>query len=186
MSTLLEKPEILEVAEELAAWERNRDEVLAANRAASAIEAESLAAFLDLLYGADTAYLGDETYAEALPEPEPALPPLDWQAVSLALAESQQILIGVQHLLSETLAAMGIEDHAFIRVYADPQGLLRLVSDHPRREEIELVLNSPENQDLRTLHAAAAAGMGLAGGLVGTVAVPDGVLERLKADTHAA
>lgn len=155
--------------------------VLDQNLQAMAVESEDFAAFLDLLAQADAEYLDTQEYVA----PEP-VPMLDWEAVSQALNESQKILIGVQTLLSETLAAMGVEDHEFIRVYADTQGDLRLVSDHRRRAEIESVLNSPANFELRNLYHAATAGMSLAGSLVGTMAVPEEVLERVKAKQHAA
>lgn len=162
----------------------NYREVLAANREATQIEAESLDAFLDLLYAADPGYIDAAEYAvQSDPVPETLV---DWESVSNALSESQAILIGVQKLLSETLANMGVEDHEFVRVYSQPDGSLRLVSDHPRRIEIETALNSPKNHDLRTLYQAAMSGMSLAGGLVGTASVPDKVLEQVKAKYSAA
>lgn len=149
-------------------------EILRQNVRAAEVEADSFGAFLELLGGADAEYLSAEEYV-----PEPASPELDWDAVSAALGESQKILVGVQGLLSETLAGMGVEDHAFIRVYRDVRGALRLVSEHPRRVEIEAALNGPENADLRELYEAATAGMSLAGSLVGAMSVPEGVLERV-------
>ena len=191
MSAVVEEPTVLEVVfaesgvyTDTEALERNQREIMSQNRAASAVENESFAAFLDLLSAADTDYIDA---AATLPQTaEPQLPPLDWDAVSAALSESQAILQGVQELLSETFAAMGIPDHQFIRVYADMNGDLRLLADHPRREEMETVLNSPENQDLRQLYQAAVSGMGLAGGLVGTMSVPAEVLEKVKAKHSAA
>lgn len=191
MSAAVEEPMILDVLDvvfcegettaDRDAWHKNHSEILAANRDASVVEGEALAAFLDLLSGADTEYLDAEAYA-----PEPQLPAVDWESVSQALGESQGILIGVQKLLSETLAAMGVEGHENIRVYADRQGDLRLLSDHPRREEIESHLNSPANTDLRYLYRAAMDGMSLAGGLVCNLSVPQEVLDRLKAKQTAA
>lgn len=163
------------------AWERNHAAIMAANRDASVVDGEDLAAFLDLLAAADTDYIDADAYI-----PEPETPALDWDAVSQALSESQAILIGVQKLLSETLAAMGVEDHMAIRVFADTGGWLRLVSDHPRRAEIESILNSPENRELRDLYKAATSGMSLAGSLVGNLAVPEEVLARVKAKQSAA
>ena len=157
-------------------------EILGQNMLAMEVDGESFNAFLDLLAGADAEYMNAQDYV-----PAPAAPMLDWDAVSQALTESQQILIGVQNLLSETLAAMGVEDHQYIRVYADTRGALRLVSDHPRRAEIEDALNRPENIELRNMYHAAMAGMSLAGGLVGTMSVPEEVLEKVKAKKqHAA
>ena len=188
MSAVVEEPLTLDVLfvetddpADAEALEQNRREVLAANRDASSVEGEWLAAFLDLLAGADAEYIDAGSYAP----PPPSLA-LDWDAVSQALSESQQLLVGVQNLLSETLAAMDVEDHQFIRVYSEPDGSLKLVSDHPRRDEIETALNGPDNRDLRTLYQAAVSGMGLAGGLVGAMAVPAAVLERLKAKQTAA
>lgn len=165
--------------------EQIEGEVKAQNRAASEVAAESLEAFLDLLSAADADYIDAGDYAP-VPAPEPGTL-VDWESVSQALSESQAILIGVQQLLSETLAAMGLEDHQFIRVYADDAGSLRLVSDHDRREEIETTLNGPENQNLRNLYQAAVSGMSLAGGLIGAMSVPQEVLEQIKAKKqHAA
>jgi hypothetical protein len=171
----------MESAVDLDALARNEREVMDQNRLAMSVESEDFKAFLDLLSGADAEYLDAREYVAP-----PADPMLDWDAVNKALNESQQILIGVQNLLSETLAAMGVEDHQYIRVYADTQGDLRLVSEHPRREEIESALNSPANYELRNLYHAAMAGMSLAGGLVGTMSVPDEVLAKVKAKHHAA
>lgn len=163
------------------AMDRNHNAVVAANQEAAAVDAEALAAFFDLLSAADCEYIDTQDYA-----PAPSEPALDWDAVASALNESQRILVCVQNLLSETLAAMGVEGHQYIRVYSDLDGSLRLVSEHPRRAEIEAVLNSPENQELRNLHQAAMTGMSLAGGLVGTFAVPDAVMDRIRAKEHAA
>lgn len=188
MSAALEEPVLLEVmvdepviGAEALAMQRAREEVLAANLEASMVAGEDLAAFFDLLAMADADYLDAAIYAP------PASPqPLDWEAVGEALTHSQGILIGVQSLLSETLASMGVEDHTAIRVYADREGLLRLVAEHPRQTEIEAALNGPENLDLRTLYHAAVDGMSLAGSLVGAVAVPDEILERVKAKKRGA
>lgn len=186
MSAVIETPLALEVVfvgvaethEAVAReeWEKNRREVLIVNQQASATEVEDLAAFLDLLYAADTQYIKAEEYIAPLPDPA-----LDWDEVSKALAESQQILIGVQNLLAETLATMGVEDYRYIRVYADSGDNLHLVSEHPRREEIEAALNGTANADLRSLYHAATCGLSLAGGLVGNMSVPKDVLEKVKA-----
>lgn len=187
MSAAVEEPIALEflvdapAPVELDAREQARREILAANLEAAEVEGGDLAAFLDLLAGADAQYLAADVYV-----PEPPRMALDWDAVSEALSHSQGILIGVQKLLSETLAVMGVEDHQIIRVYENPDGSLRLLADHPRRQEIEAALNGPENQDLRTLYHAAVDGMSLAGGLVGAVAVPEAVLEQVKAKHSAA
>lgn len=187
MSAVVEEPVTLEVVfseneiAQNAAWLENRRQIVDLNREASEVGAEALAAFLELLAAADSDYIDTPEYAPAAPQQL-----VDWESVSQALVESQQILICVQKLLSETLAAMGVEEHQFIRVYADSQGMLRLVADHPRRDEIENVLNSPDNHELRAMHQAAVAGMSLAGGLVGTVSAPAEVLEQAKAQCGAA
>lgn len=160
--------EVIFVDEVAGEQEQNRLDVLEANRQASEVESESLTAFLDLLAAADAEYMAAASYVEPA-RPESTLPGLDWDTLHMALAESQRILINVQELLSETLAGIGVEDHAHIRVYADEAGALRLITDHPRQTEIENLLNSPENQELRNLHAAAMAGMSLAGNLVGSM-----------------
>lgn len=167
--------EIAEAAER----ERAEAAIMAENFQAMTVEAESFAAFVDLLSGSDQEYLAAEEYAEPA-DMEPEVPTVDWAEISRALSESQAVMIGVQELLSETLAAMGVDDHDYIRVMADMDGSLRLLADHPRREEIELVLNSPANNELRAMYDAAMAGMGLAGNLVGTVADPAKVLEQVK------
>ncbi len=181
MSALLEEPITLEMAfpdtgerVDRETWEKNCREVLSVNREATATRTEDFAAFLDLLYAADSDYIDAAGYA-----PEPPTQLVDWDAVGMALSESQQILIGVQNLLAETLAAMGVEDYQYIRVYADTRGFLRLVSDHDRRDEIESVLNGPDNADLRNLYHAAVSGMSLAGGLVGNVSVPPELLAKI-------
>lgn len=164
---------------EAAVREQTEAAIMAQNCQAMAVEAESFAAFVDLLSGADQDYLSAEEYAEPVVM-ETEAPTVDWAEISHALSESQAVMIGVQELLSETLAAMGVEDHEYIRVMADLDGSLRLLADHPRREEIEYVLNSPENNELRSMYDAAMAGMGLAGNLVGAVADPAKVLEQVK------
>lgn len=179
MTTSLEEPIVLVVEdiaygslpEELEAKRWNKREVLLVNREASAVDAEALEAFLELLYAADADYISVEPPAPAMPAPL-----LNWDEVGQVLAESQAMLQSMQQLLSLTLAEMGVEDHAGIRVYEDESAKLRLVVDHPRREEIETVLNSPENRQLQDLYRAAVNGMGLAGSLVGNGAVPTEVL----------
>ena len=153
-------------------------DVMAANWEAATIIPEDLFAFFELIYGADTEYLDAETYlSSGVDASEPCL---DWDIVCQALSESQGILVAFQNLLTGVLDALGVEDARFLRVLADSAGNLRLVSDHPRREEIETVLNNQENSRLRELHAAALAGMSLAGGLVGGASVPPEVLERAR------
>lgn len=164
---------------EAAIREQAEAAIMAQNCEAMSVEAESFAVFVDLLSGADQDYLTAEEYAEPVVM-EAEAPAVDWAEISRALSESQAVMIGVQQLLSETFAAMGVEDHEFIRVMADLDGSLRLLADHPRREEIEAVLNSPENNELRSMYDAAMAGMGLAGNLVGAVADPAKVLEQVK------
>ncbi|MCC8190350.1 MAG: hypothetical protein LIP77_06890 [Planctomycetes bacterium] len=145
-------------------------EVLRQNHLAMGVDTDALDAFLELLQAADDDYLDTGNY-----RPAPAEPLLDWDEIRQALDESQRILIGVQNLLSDILAGMGVEDHQFLRVYADPRGDLRLVSDHPRRTEIEAVLNGPDHHELRSLYQASTAGMSLAGSLVGTLPPPETV-----------
>lgn len=142
---------------------------------------ESLDAFIELLYMADQEYMEVPEYAPAEPQPL-----MDWDAVALALEESQRILVLVQEMLSSTLADMGIEDHDAIRVYADEYGWLRLVADHPRRDEIESALNSAENNQLREYYMSATAGMSMAGSLVGTMAVPQEVVDYARERKYAA
>ncbi|MDR1518803.1 MAG: hypothetical protein LBU23_01485 [Planctomycetota bacterium] len=185
MSVVMEESQTLEVifAEPPAGapgeMELFRIDVMAANWEASKADAENLAAFLELVCGADPEYLDAGNYPPPAESTGGTL--LDWETVSQALSESQNILVGVQELLAGTLAALGVEDSRFIRVCADPDGRLRLTSGHPRQAEIEAVLNRPENRQLRELHAAALAGMSLAGSLVGGAAVPPAVLESLRA-----
>ena len=159
------------------AMERNMEAVMAQNLAATSVEAESLDAFMDLLSAADPEYIDAAAYAVPT-EPENIV---DWDTVTHMLEESQAILISVQELLRTTLEGMGVEDSEFIRVYSDMNGGLRLLADHPRKLEIEGELNSAGNAPLREMYTAAVNGMGLAGGLVGAVAVPEEVLERVKA-----
>lgn len=175
-AALCEEPPVLEiVAAESGATEPDaagrelaRVDVMAANWEAATVTAEGLAAFLELLAGADAEYLDLEDCAGS----ETPFPLIDWDTVSDALGESREILVRVQELLAEMLNDMGVEDARFIRVGADASGRLRLVSDHPRRAEIEMALNAPENESFRELHAAALVGLGLAGGLVGNCSLP--------------
>lgn len=187
MSAAVEEPLTLEVVfceretAESEAWRESRRQTGALNREAAEVGAEALTAFLELLAVADSDYIDAPDCIAAAPGRL-----VDWESVSQALVESQQILICVQRLLSETLAAMGVEDHRFIRVYADSRGALRLIADHPRRGEIEAVLNGPDNHELRAMHQAAVAGMSLAGGLVGTASAPAGALAQAAARCGAA
>lgn len=176
-----EGPEVAEHAADTSAYLENEEQVWTHNLEAMRVDTEALNAFLDLVAAADAEYLDAVEYEQPVQETI-----VDWDAVNAALSESQQILIGVQKLLSQTLEEMGIEDHAYIRVYADTNGLMRLVSDHPRREEIETALNSPANKPLRSLYQAATTGMSMAGGLVGKMSVPEEVLKKIKAKYHAA
>lgn len=176
-----EAPEVAGQEVDSAAYLENEEQVWSHNIEAMRVDTEALNAFLDLVASADAEYLDATEYEQ--PQPESLV---DWDAVNAALAESQQILIGVQKLLSQTLEEMGIEDHAYIRVYADTEGAMRLVSDHARREEIESALNSPANKALRSLYQAATTGMSMAGGLVGKMSVPEEVLEKVKAKYYAA
>lgn len=176
-----EGPEVAERTVDTDAYLENEEQVWTHNLEAMRVDTEALNAFLDLVATADAEYLDAVEYEQPVQETI-----VDWDAVSSALSESQQILIGVQKLLSQTLEEMGIEDHAALRVYADTAGLMRLVSEHPRREEIEAALNSPANKPLRSLYQAATTGMSMAGGLVGKMSVPEEVLEKIKAKYHAA
>lgn len=159
-------------------------EVWSQNLDAMRVDPLSLYSFMELLSMCDTEYMEQveehapvAAYSEEEVEPEALV---DWHTVEAALGESQKILIGVQELLAETMAEMGITDCQSIRVFSDAHGQMRLVSDHDRQEEIEAVLNSEENRPLRELYSAASSGMSVAGGLVGTMSVPRDVLDRLK------
>lgn len=174
-------PEVPAQPVDAKAYLANEQEVWSHNLEAMRVDTDALNAFLELLSEADAEYMDATEYVQ--PEPQTIL---DWDAVSAALTESQQILIGVQKLLSQTLEDMGVEDHEYIRVYSDTAGLMRLVSDHPRRGEIEDALNSPANYALRSLYQAATSGMSMAGGLVGKMSVPEDVLAQIKAKYCAA
>lgn len=176
---VLTEQTIRESAEEIAAYLDNEHQVLNQNIDAMKVSPEDLDAFLELVYAADAEYMDVEEY---VPEPQNMV---DWDSVSTALLESQKIMVATQELLSETLAGMGIEDHSSIRVYADAEGALRLVVDHPRQDEIENALNSPEQKHLRDLYHSATTGMTLAGSLVGNISVPEEVLEMAKAKRSA-
>jgi hypothetical protein len=160
--------------EDVANYLDNEHQVLHENIDAMRVSPEDLDAFLELVYAADAEYMDVQEY---LPEPQNTV---DWDDVSRALQESQKIMMKTQELLSETLAEMGIQDHSAIRVYSDVDGALRLVVDHPRQAEIEAELNSPRQRPLRDMYASATAGMSVAGSLVGSVSVPDEVLERMR------
>jgi hypothetical protein len=157
----------------------NEADVLNRNVEAMKVDVEALNAFLELLAGCDSEYIDTQAdAAEYLAEPRRQM--LDWDSVSAALDEGQRILVGVQQLLSETLAAMGVEDHDSIRVYSDEAGFLHLLVDHPHQAEIEAILNSPECAELRQLYQAATSGMSMAGGLVGHFSVPEEVIEQAE------
>ena len=187
MTTLLEEPILLTAPEyeppdevnDETAWIANHSLVLTANREASEVDAESLQAFLELLYAADPEYID----APAAPEPAPLM---NWAEVGDALAEAQAMLRTMQNLLSLTLEEMGIPDHDEIRVGEGSDGALRLISDHPRRDEIEAVINSPAHRQLQELFRAAANGMSLAGSLIGNGALPPEVLDMARSRVGAA
>lgn len=160
---------------DLQAYEANAQEIETHNIEAMQVDVEALNAFLELVAACDADYIDTQDYEMEIPQPM-----LDWDAVSKALDESQRILIGVQELLSDTLAEMGIEDHEHIRVYNDDMGFLHLLVDHPMQDEIEAALNSETHRPLRELYQAATSGMSMAGGLVGRFAVPDAVVEHAK------
>lgn len=147
-------------------------------------EPVALDAFIELLFLADQQYIEVPHYEERESEVV-AEPILDWEAVALALEESQRILVMVQELLSATLADMGIVDHESIRVYTDEYGWLRVVGEHDRKVQIESTLNSAENNQLREYYMSATAGMSMAGSLVGTMAVPPEVLEQAQSRRYA-
>ncbi|MCC8165323.1 MAG: hypothetical protein LIQ31_04030 [Planctomycetes bacterium] len=157
------------IANEAEVWSHNLD--------AMRVETAVLDAFLDLLAAADAEYMDT---AEYVIDESDLGAVVDWTSVESALGESQQTLIGLQNLLSNILEEMDVEDYQYLRVYSDAEGAMRLVGDHPRREEIELVLNSPEHEQFRELYQAATNGMSMAGSLVGRVSVPAEVLEQYK------
>ncbi len=161
---------------------QNQVDIWSHNQAAMRVDEESVQAFLDMLYSADPEYLDAAEYVNIQAEPQAMV---DWGSVDAALGESQKILQGVQSLLSSILLEMGVEDYQYLRVYADHAGLIRLVGGHDRAEEIEAVLNSPEHHEFRSMYAAANAGMGMAGSLVGRVSVPQEVLEQYQAKVAA-
>ena len=179
-AALCEEPPVLEIVfaepgiaePDPAGRELIRVDIMAANWEAATVVTDDLAAFLELLAGADAEYLDLEDRAAA----DTPFPLIDCDTVSDALGESREILIRVQELLAEILDGLGVEDGRFVRVGADSAGRLRLVSDHPRRAEIEAALNAPENGAFREFHAAALAGLGLAGGLVGNYSLPPALL----------
>ncbi len=167
------------------AYLRVEAEVWSQNLDAMRVDPLSLYSFMELLSMCDAEYVEEvrerapvaaSVYSEEK-DPEALV---DWPTVEAALGESQKILIGVQQLLTETLAEMGIEDCDEIRVFSDAHGKMRLVTDHDRQDEIEAVLNNEENRPLRELYSAASSGMSVAGGLVGAMSVPRDVLDRLK------
>jgi hypothetical protein len=160
---------------EAQAYEANAQAVESHNIEAMKVDVETLNAFLELITACDADYIDTQDYEVEAPQPM-----LDWDSVSKALDESQRILIGVQELLSSTLAEMGVADHEHIRVYSDDMGFLHLLVDHPLQEEIEAALNSETHRPLRELYQAATSGMSMAGGLVGRFAVPDAVVEHAR------
>lgn len=161
------------------AYKYNEAEVWSQNMDAMRVDMDSLYAFLDLLYACDEEYI-EQAQEYAPVDSDGENPLVDWATVSSALGASQNVLIGVQQLLTETLGGMGIENYEEIRVFSDINGMMRLVSSHDRQEEIEKMLNSDENRPLRELYNAATSGMGVAGGLIGTVSLPQEVWKRLK------
>lgn len=143
---------------------------------------ESLQAFIELVMAADPEYIEAPEYTTLAPEDKK---PLDWDQVSEALNESQEILVLVQKLLTETFLSMGLPDAQYLRVWQDMDGSLRLTGDHERREEIERELNGPANAELRRMYEAAVSGMSMAGGLVGTMACPEEVLRQVRDSQNA-
>lgn len=167
-------------AERVASYFENEHEVLSGNLDAMRVQPDDLTAFLELAYATDPEYIDVQEY---VPEPGAML---DWDLVSAALNESQEMLVVTQELLSQTLEDMGIEDYAAIRVYSDEDGALRLVVDHPRQAEIEAELNGEKNTHLRELYKSATEGLSIAGSLVGCISVPEEVLERVRGKYAAA
>lgn len=159
----------------------NYCEVLTSNIDASRVDPETLAAFLELVFAVDDEYI-DTGFSDVPAITEPLL---NWNEMGDALAESQALLKTMQDLLSLTLEEMGVEDHAAIRIFEDMQGNLRLLVPHDRQEEIEEKLNSPENNQLHELYRAVASGMNLAGNLIGQGALPQEVLDMVKASQQA-
>jgi hypothetical protein len=155
----------------------NYCDVLTSNIDASRVDPETLAAFIELVFAVDDEYI-DTGIADVPAITEPLL---NWNEMGDALAESQALLKTMQDLLSLTLEEMGVEDHSAIRIYEDMEGKLRLLVPHDRQEEIEEKLNSPENKQLHELHRAVASGMHLAGNLIGQGALPQEVLDIVKA-----
>lgn len=170
-----------------AAYLDAREAVVALNIHSVQPDFESLTAFIDLLYMTDQQYIEVPEAAVVAAQPEAEDEPvLDWDSVLYALEESQKILMMVQEMLSATLADMNIADHDAIRFFADDHGWLRVVGEHDRKMEIESVVNSAENNQLREYYMSATAGMTMAGSLVGTMAVPPEVVESARARQYAA
>lgn len=173
---------VQETGDDIAAYLGNEHLVHNENIDAGQVTQEDLQAFLELVYAADPEYMDTQAYVPA-PEPQNLV---DWGDVTEALMASQRTMTAMQELLSESLREMGVEDHSSIRVYSDPEGALRLVVDHPRQREIESMLNAPEQSYIRDMYISATAGMTIAGSLVGTMSVPEEVLEMAKAKRRAA
>ncbi len=179
-SVLFAERAVPETGGDIAAYLNNEHWVHIENIDAGMVTPEALEAFLELVYISDAEYMDVQEY---VPEPGNVV---DWDDVSSALLASQRVMMATQELLSETLSDMGIDEHASIRVYSDPEGALRLLVDHPRQREIEAMLNSPEQRHLRDMYASASAGMAMAGSLVGGISVPEEVLEMAREKQRAA
>ncbi|MDR0362869.1 MAG: hypothetical protein LBJ46_09345 [Planctomycetota bacterium] len=158
----------------------NRDAVGFANHEAASVETEALAAFLDPIYGADPDYI--ETPAPNLAEN----PVMNWDEVGATLAESQAMLRTMQEFIIVILSEHGIENPECVRIYEDEAGGLRMVGDHERRDDIEAILNAPENRQLKELYRAVTAGMSLAGSLIGSGALPKEVRKNVLSGAPAA
>lgn len=146
-------------------------------------EPEAMESFMELLRPADPEFLDVANYDVQETAPAPAV---DWESVCAALEESQKTLILVQDMLTETLSGLNIPDYQFIRFQADQHGLLRVVGEHDRKFEIESVVNSAENGRLRDYFNSVSTGLSLAGGLVGSVAVPPELVDYAREQQYAA
>lgn len=193
MDAILEQVQELEITPDSALamqWEAsasdpNPDDAIVAaieaeNRLAADTTTSSLDMFLELLSGADPAYLPPEAVMPASPIQA------DWNEVKAMLANAQDALRALQEYLVLTLETLGVEDAENMRLYEDHAGNLRLAGGHPRQEEIEAALNGQEHAELKNLYRASMAGMAFAGGLVGDVAVPDAVTAMVQGKISAA
>ncbi|MDR1611278.1 MAG: hypothetical protein LBT97_00680 [Planctomycetota bacterium] len=189
MTTLVEEP--IRAEEEVqvgfgfsppgaGARQLNRDVVGIVNREAAAVETEALAAFLELLHGADPDYID-------APTPQaPEAPVMNWDEVGSVLAESQDMLLTMQDFLAAVLSGYGIENPENVRIFEDVSGVFRLIGEYENREMLEAALNNPENRQLHELYRAVSAGMSLAGSLIGGGSLPEEVRKRAYAGSPAA